>query len=65
MFSCIFKFAKGEMTADETLDAMGNTTCCAVGGIYGAVEGAALGAKIGALITLNPVGVAVGSFIGE
>ena len=62
---CLFKFAKGEMTADETLDAMGNTTCCAVGGIYGAVEGAALGAKIGALITLNPVGVAVGSFIGE
>jgi hypothetical protein len=61
---CLFKFAKGEMTADETLDAMGNNTCCAVGGIYGAIEGAALGAKIGALITLNPVGVAVGSFIG-
>ncbi len=61
---CLFKLAKGEMTADETLDAMGNTTCCAVGGIYGAIEGAALGAKIGALTTLNPVGVAVGSFIG-
>jgi hypothetical protein len=40
---CLFKFAKGELTADETLDAMGNTTCCAVGGIYGAIEGAALG----------------------
>ncbi|MEI6706139.1 MAG: hypothetical protein WCK96_03270 [Methylococcales bacterium] len=61
---CLFKFAKGEMTADETLDAMGNTTCCAVSGIYGAIEGAALGAKIGALTTLNPVGIAIGSFIG-
>ncbi|MCX7067694.1 MAG: hypothetical protein NTW85_08400 [Methylococcales bacterium] len=60
---CLFKFAKGELTADETLDAMGNTTCWAVGGIYGAIEGAALGAKIGAL-TVNPVGIAIGSFIG-
>jgi hypothetical protein len=60
---CLIKFANGKMTADETLDAMGNTTCCAVGGIYGAIEGAALGAKIGAL-TLNPVGIAIGSFIG-
>jgi hypothetical protein len=34
---CLFKLAKGEMTADETLDAMGNTTCCAVGGIAGAI----------------------------
>jgi phage tail tape-measure protein len=61
---CLFKLAKGEMTADEALNAMGNTTCCAIGGIYGAIEGAALGAEIGALTTLNPVGIAIGSFIG-
>ncbi|MDP3839926.1 MAG: glycine zipper domain-containing protein, partial [Methylococcales bacterium] len=60
---CLIKFANGELTADETLDAMGNTTCCAVGGIYGALQGAALGAEIGAL-TLNPIGIAIGSFIG-
>lgn len=60
---CLIKFANGEMTANQTLDAMGNTTCCAVGGIYGAIQGAALGAKIGAL-TANPVGIAVGSFVG-
>ena len=57
---CLFKLAKGEMTADETLDAMANTTCCAAAGIYGA---AALGAKIGAL-SLNPVGIAIGGFVG-
>lgn len=60
---CLFKLAKGEMTADEALDAMGKTTCCAAAGIYGAIEGAALGAEIGAL-SLNPVGIAIGSFVG-
>ncbi len=60
---CLMKFANGEMTADETLDAMGKTSCTALGGLVGAIEGAALGAELGAL-TLNPVGIAVGGFIG-
>jgi hypothetical protein len=61
---CLYKFAKGEMSGVETLDAMGNTSCTAVGGIYGAIQGATLGAEIGAALTLNPAGAAIGGFIG-
>lgn len=56
---CLIKFANGEMTASETLDAMGNTTCCAVGGIAGAVKGAAIGLAFG-----GPIGAFVGSVVG-
>ena len=59
---CLYKFAKGEMTASETLDAIGNTNCSAIGGIAGAVEGAALGVQVGALA--GPIGAAVGAFVG-
>jgi phage tail tape-measure protein len=55
---CLFKFAKGEMTATETLDAMGKTNCSAIGGITGAIEGAAWG------LALGPVGVFVGAVVG-
>ncbi len=40
---CVYKFAKGEMSATETLDAIGNTNASAIGGLYGAIEGAAFG----------------------
>lgn len=54
----LFKFARGEMNGEEALDAMGNSTCAAVGGLAGAVKGAALGALLG------PAGAFVGGVIG-
>lgn len=59
---CLYKLAKGELTATEAMDAMGNTTCSAVGGVMGAAEGALLGAKIGLLF--SPAGSAIGAFTG-
>ncbi|MCK9620255.1 MAG: hypothetical protein M0R47_06925 [Methylobacter sp.] len=56
---CLYKCAKGEMTTTEALDAMGNTTSTAVGGIIGAVEVAALG-----LAFSGPLGAFVGAVIG-
>ena len=56
---CLYKFAKGEMSGVETLDAMGNTTCTAVGGIAGAIKGGALGLAFG-----GPIGAFVGSVVG-
>lgn len=61
---CLYKLAKGEMSGVETLDAMGNTNCVAIGGLAGAAQGAVLGAEIGAALTLNPAGAAIGGFIG-
>ena len=55
---CLYKFAKGEMTATETLDAMGNTSASAVGGLYGAMQGAAYGLAFGG------VGAFVGAVVG-
>ena len=54
----LFKFARGELNGEEALDAMGNSTCAAVGGLVGAMKGAALGAALG------PVGVFVGGVVG-
>ncbi|MEI7796052.1 MAG: hypothetical protein WCI06_05370 [Methylococcaceae bacterium] len=64
---CLYKFAKGEMTATETLDAMGNTTSSAVGGLYGAIEGAAFGLAFGGVGAFvgAVVGGMAGSAIGE
>ena len=59
---CLYKFAKGEMSATETLDVMGNTSASAVGGIAGATKGALVGAELGLLF--SPVGAAVGGFVG-
>ncbi len=56
---CLYKCAKGEMTATEALNAMGNTTCTAVGGIVGATEGAVWGLAFG-----GPVGAFVGGVVG-
>ncbi|MEI6747507.1 MAG: DUF6861 domain-containing protein, partial [Methylococcaceae bacterium] len=64
---CLFKLAKGEMTATETLDAMGNTTSSAVGALYGAMEGAAIGLAFGGVGAFvgAVVGGMAGSAIGE
>ncbi len=64
---CLYKFAKGEMTATETLDAMGNTNASAIGGLYGAMQGAAYGLAfggVGAFVGAVVGGIA-GSSIGE
>ncbi|MDP2902383.1 MAG: hypothetical protein Q8N96_04660 [Methylovulum sp.] len=55
---CLFKCAKGELSPLEALDAMGNVTCTAVGGLAGSVQGAALG------LALGPVGAFVGAVVG-
>lgn len=62
---CLYKLAKGEMTTVETLDAMGNTSFAAIGGIAGAavISGffaAPIGIFVGAV-----VGGMAGSAIGE
>ena len=58
----IYKFFKGEITATEAIDAMGNVTCSAIGGLMGAGKGAFIGAQVGMLA--GPVGSAVGGFVG-
>lgn len=58
----LYKFAKGELSGAETVDAMGNVTCSAVGGIAGAGMGMQTGAALGSL--LGPVGTVVGGFVG-
>ena len=55
----LFKFAKGELSGEEALDAMGNCTSSAVGGLVGAGKGAAVGAVFG-----GPVGAVVGGVVG-
>ena len=59
----LFKLAKGELDGVEALDAMGNCTASAVGGLAGAAGGGMLmGAKVGFL--LGPIGAMVGGFVG-
>ena len=55
----LFKFAKGELSGEEALDAIGNCTCGAVGGLVGAAKGAALG-----FLALGPIGAFVGGVVG-
>ena len=54
----LWKFAKGELTVEETLDAMGTTTASAIGGLAGVAKGIALGSAMG------PVGSFVGGIVG-
>jgi outer membrane lipoprotein SlyB len=56
---CLYKLAKGELNHLETLDAMGNVTCTAVGGIAGSVKGGVVGFALG-----GPVGAFVGAVAG-
>lgn len=56
------KVAAGELTAQEGIDVMQQTTCACVAGIAASAKGAAAGGAIG--MTLGPVGAAIGGFIG-
>lgn len=58
----LWKLGKGEITRDEALDAIGETTTVAVASLAAAAEGAALGATLGSVF--GPVGTAIGGFTG-
>jgi hypothetical protein len=58
----LFKLSKCELTKEEALDAMGQTTTTAIAAIMGAAEGAALGASLGAVF--GPLGIIAGGFLG-
>lgn len=58
----LYKFAKGEISGEEALDATGRAAVVTVVSVAAATEAAALGASIGAI--LGPVGAAVGGFVG-
>ncbi len=58
----LYKFAKGEVSGAEAVDAMGNVTCSAVGGLMGASAGMTEGAALG--LTFGPVGAVIGGFVG-
>lgn len=67
----LYHYATGELSAEDALDAAGNTTCSAVGALAGAGKGAALGAlwsgpyaPLGAFVG-GMVGAMAGSKIGE
>ncbi len=59
----LYKYGKGEITGNQALEKMEETTVSAAGGMvamgYGAVKGAAIGTAVG-----GPVGAAIGGFIG-
>lgn len=59
----LYKFAKGELTGAEAMDAMGNVTSSAVGGLMCATLGMAKGAAAGFAIG-GPLGLAIGGFVG-
>ena len=58
----LYKFGKGELTGEEAVDAIGNTTVTTTMAIAGATKGASLGAAIGTVF--GPVGTAIGGFVG-
>lgn len=58
----LYKLGKGELTGEEAMDAIGNTTVTTTLAIAGATKGAALGAAIGTVF--GPLGTAVGGFVG-
>ena len=55
----LYKLAKGELSAEQTMHAMGNCTASGIGGIVGAAKGAAIGAAFG-----GPLGAFVGGVVG-
>ncbi|MCY4003912.1 MAG: hypothetical protein OXF33_09440 [Rhodospirillales bacterium] len=58
----LYKFATGQLSAEEALDAAGNATCSAVGALVGAGKGAILGTMASG--PLAPVGAFVGGVAG-
>ena len=58
----LYKFGKGELTGEEAIDAIGNTTVTTTMAIAGATKGAALGAALGTVF--GPAGTAIGGFVG-
>lgn len=58
----LYKLGKGELTGEEAMDAIGNTTVTTTMAIAGATKGAAVGAAIGTVF--GPIGTAVGGFVG-
>ena len=55
----LFKLCKGELNAEEALDAMGTSTASAIGGFAGAGQGVLVGASLG-----GPIGAVVGGVVG-
>ncbi len=58
----LYKLGKGELTQNEALDVVGNTTVTTTMAIAGATKGASVGAALGTV--LGPAGIAVGGFVG-
>ena len=58
----LYKYATGEITAEEALDQAGSVTCSLVGGLVGGAKGAGIGAALGTV--LGPVGTAIGGLVG-
>ena len=58
----LYKFAQGEVSGVEAVDAMGNVSCSTLGGLAGAGLGMSKGATIGA--GLGPIGAVVGGLVG-
>ena len=55
----LFKLAQGELNGKQAVDAMGNCTASAVGGLVGAGKGAAVGLALG-----GPLGAIIGGVTG-
>ena len=58
----LWRLAKGELSPEQALDAMGNTTSSAVGALIGAAKAGTLGTAIGSVF--GPVGTVIGGFVG-
>lgn len=56
------KIATGELTVQEGIEQIEQTTVCTVAGLVSAAKGTAIGAKIG--MVFGPVGTAIGGFAG-
>jgi hypothetical protein len=58
----LYKLSQGELSKEEALNAIGQTTMTTIGAMVGAVKGVALGASLGTVF--GPIGSAVGGFVG-
>lgn len=59
---CLYRFAKGELSGTEAVDAMGQVSTSGVVSLLAATKGASEGAALGACF--GPVGIAAGGLIG-